>query len=609
MVSVTGPAPNRVCNVHIGARDEAVTLRAVINAVFSTLEIDAVLAGVVDIATEATNCHACLIYLVEDDRLVLRAASPVHEAFVGRIEMGFDEGVTGWVARTKEAALIRDEALHDPRMKYFPELEEERWQSMAAVPITSRAGEVIGVIVLHTAAPREFSLQDVELLTHTATLVGGGIQDAQLYAEARERVAALTRLAEVSQRLAAATRHERIHEAATAGARAVLHADLCQLFRLEAGGHDLRLVASDPPGAPGPLPQGGALLLELLARGRHGGTNRDLWPDHEGAALLTTPLVASDEQLGLLVRARPAPVRARRRGAAARAGRPDRDGPGAGRAGRAADGPRPRQGPVRRARRRARPTARWRRPPRPAATSPARTCSSTASPPRARTAAGPTGRPSRPGWRRACAGATRPASSTPARDGLRAVVLMPDAAAAERVVEGCEAVAAAERVALGVSGPGAGVAREPPGPARGGARRPARPHAAPRGRRARLRAARRVQVPRPPAGRGIAARPPLDGGHGAARARPPAPDRAARHARGVPRPPALGRRHRAHALHPPEHAAPAARADRARHRPGAGRRGPARARAGGEARQAGRCSAARRRLTRARSAARRSRAR
>ena len=106
---------------------------------------------------------------------------------------------------------------------------------------------MIGVIVLHTAAPREFTEEDVELLTHTATLVGGAIEDAQLYEEARERVAALTQLAEVSQQLAAATRHERLHEAATAGARALLHADLCQLFRLEPGGSELRLAASDPP--------------------------------------------------------------------------------------------------------------------------------------------------------------------------------------------------------------------------------------------------------------------------------------------------------------------------------------------------------------------------
>ena len=305
MASVAGPTINRVCDVHIGTSDEAVTLRAIISTVFSTLEIDEVLAGVVDIATEATGCHACLIYLLESDRLVLRAASPVHSRFVGQIEMELGEGVTGWVAQRKEAALIRDSALRDPRMRYFPELEEERWQSMAAVPVTARAGEVIGVIVLHTAAPREFTEEDVELLTHTATLVGGAIEDAQLYEEARERVAALTQLAAVSQRLAAATRHERLHDAATKGARALLKADLCQLFRLEAGGSELRLAASDPPDAPGPRPRGGALLLELLARGRHGGPIRELWPDQEGAALLTTPLVASDEQLGLLCVLRP----------------------------------------------------------------------------------------------------------------------------------------------------------------------------------------------------------------------------------------------------------------------------------------------------------------
>ena len=69
----------------------------------STLEIDEVLAGVVDIATEATDCHACLIYLVEQERLVLRAASPVHRALVGRLSMGLDEGVTGWVARRRRA--------------------------------------------------------------------------------------------------------------------------------------------------------------------------------------------------------------------------------------------------------------------------------------------------------------------------------------------------------------------------------------------------------------------------------------------------------------------------------------------------------------------------
>jgi GAF domain-containing protein len=440
--------------VHIGASDEAVTLRAVISTVFSTLEIDEVLAGVVDIATEATGCHACLIYLLESDRLVLRAASPVHSKFVGRIEMELGEGVTGWVARRKEAALIPHGALKDPRMRYFPELEEERWQSMAAVPICARSGDVIGVIVLHTAAPREFTEEDVELLTHTATLVGGAIEDAQLYEEARDRVAALTRLAEVSQRLAAATQHERLHEAATSGARALLHADVCQLFRLEPGGSELRLAASDPPEAPGPRPQGGALLLELLSRGRHGGSSRDLWPDHEGAALLTTPLVASDEQLGLLCVLRP-----RRFGAGDEEllrALADQTAMGLERAeliarltardrvkdmldalaGRASDGA------VLGA--------------APAGCDLSRPHVFLHGVPAAGTSADWEAVATRLGAR--LRGRDQVGFFDAGRDGLRAVVLMPGPGAAERVIEACDAVAAAEHVVLGVSATGRGIA-------------------------------------------------------------------------------------------------------------------------------------------------------
>ncbi len=500
-----------MCDVHIGVRDEAVTLRAVISTVFSTLEIDEVLAGIVDIATEATGSHACLIYLVDGDRLVLAAASPVHREFVGRIEMGFDEGLTGWAARHNRAALVRDGAMDDPRMRYFPELEEERWQSITAVPIPSRAGDVIGVIVLHAEAPREFTEDDVELLTHMATLVGGGIEDAQRFDEARSRVTALTELAEVSQRLAAATRHERLHEAATAGARSLLGAGLCQLFRLEAGGNELSLVASDPPGAPGPRPQGGALLLELLARGRHGGTARDLWPEHEGDALLTTPLIASDEQLGLLCVLRP------------RRFRPGDEELLRALADQTAMG-------LERADLIARLTARDR-------VKGLFDALEGDAGDAAVAAAAPAGcdlaRPhvvvvgeGAADWEAVAGrlaarlrGRDQAGFFDAGRDALRAVVLMPDAAAAERVIAQCQAVGAAEGVAIGVSAPGPRRPRDAPGGARGGARRAARADAAARRRRARLRRARRLQVPAPPARRRPAARPPLDRGRDAARVR------------------------------------------------------------------------------------------
>ena len=136
-----------------GAQRETETLYAVIQTVSSSLDLDRVLGGIVEIATDATGCHACFIYFLEADRLVLRAASPRYASFVGKLELGVDEGLAGWVARTKTPEFIPDDAMSDPRMKYVPELEEERFQSMVAVPILAKSGAVIGVVVLHTAAP------------------------------------------------------------------------------------------------------------------------------------------------------------------------------------------------------------------------------------------------------------------------------------------------------------------------------------------------------------------------------------------------------------------------------------------------------------------------
>ena len=119
-------------------RRENQTLYAVIGMVSSSLSLDRVLGGIVDIATDATDCHACFIYFVEDETLVLRAASPRYAHLVGNLSWGLDEGLTGWVARTKTPAFIRENALADPRMKYVPEIEEDRFQSMVAVPIVGK---------------------------------------------------------------------------------------------------------------------------------------------------------------------------------------------------------------------------------------------------------------------------------------------------------------------------------------------------------------------------------------------------------------------------------------------------------------------------------------
>ena len=266
------------------------TLYAVIKTVSSSLDLDRVLAGIVEIATDATDCHAAFIYFVEGDRLLLRAASPQYSHLVGSLGWDIDEGLTGWVARTKTPEFIRERALDDPRMKYVPELEEERFQSMVAVPVLARDGDVFGVVVLHTQAPREFDDGVLNFLVHTASLVAGAIENAKLYEGTRRRVDALTTLTQLSQALAAVTLREDLYDAVTRGARQLLGADSCQIWRIDPDADELNLAGSDPPDDAA-RPARAAQLMALMRGGRTGAVE---------AELLIAPLAAGDEQLGLL---------------------------------------------------------------------------------------------------------------------------------------------------------------------------------------------------------------------------------------------------------------------------------------------------------------------
>jgi GAF domain-containing protein len=285
---------------HVALRSE--TLYAVIGVVASSPDLDRVLEGVVDLLTQATDCHACFVYLRDGERLRLRAASKVYAHLVGSVDFGLDEGLAGWVARNGTPEFIRDHAMADPRMKYVPEIEEERFQSMVAVPIPARSGAALGTVVLHTEAPREFDEGVLTFLVHTASLVAGAIENARLYEDTRRRVEALTRLSGLSQEIAAVTGREELFRVVTAGVRELLRCDACQVYLLDRNEGRLELASADPAGHDGPWApgEGTAVLLDVLRR-------RGPASEREGATLVA-PVAAGDEHMGVLAatRARPA---------------------------------------------------------------------------------------------------------------------------------------------------------------------------------------------------------------------------------------------------------------------------------------------------------------
>jgi len=277
------------------------TLYAVIGVVASAPDLDRVLDGIVDLLSDATECHACFVYLRDGERLRLRAASRIYAHLVGRVEMGLDEGLAGWVARNGTPEFIREHAMADPRMKYVAEIEEERFQSMVAVPIPARSGSALGVVVLHTVAPREFDEGVLTFLAHTASLVAGAIENARLYEDTRRRVEALTRLSSLSQSIAAVNGREELYRVVTEGVRDVLRCDTSQLYLLDRAAGRLELAAADPPGRRSSWrgAEGTAVLLDMLRR-------RGPAPA-AGGTTLVAPVAAGDEHLGALVATRSRP--------------------------------------------------------------------------------------------------------------------------------------------------------------------------------------------------------------------------------------------------------------------------------------------------------------
>jgi GAF domain-containing protein len=268
---------------------ESRILHEIISTAGSSLDLDEVLKAVVRMLSEASAVHACFVYLVEDggDRLILKAASAPYGECVGRIALERGEGLAWWVAEQKKPAFIRDNALADSRVKYVPELEEERFQSLVSIPILGKDRALIGVISMHTEAPREFTEDEVEYIVSSAALLAGAIEHARLYEETRRRVGELEHLRELAEAIAAAETLDDLLPAVAARSRELLRAEVCRLYLLEPASEQLRLRASAPPGAEGRTTIALTELgPELARRGQ--------------VARVSIPLVASDELLGVL---------------------------------------------------------------------------------------------------------------------------------------------------------------------------------------------------------------------------------------------------------------------------------------------------------------------
>ena len=135
---------------------------------------------------------------------------------------------------------------------------------------------------------------------HIASLVSGAIENAQLYDQQRRRVDALTGLSRLAQDVAAPTDAGDISVAVTTGTRRLLGAQVCQLYRLDADGSRLQMMACTPEATPASSVSAAGLVFAALHERAARPPARALWPDLDVADLLVTPLSIGEERVGLL---------------------------------------------------------------------------------------------------------------------------------------------------------------------------------------------------------------------------------------------------------------------------------------------------------------------
>jgi hypothetical protein len=117
-------------------------LTETIAAVNSTLDLEEVLALVARTVAEVLEADACFVYLYDDrsDELVLRATHGTGvEQMTRRPRLRPGEGITGAAASAREPIMLPAQAHLDPRFKAFPNLPEDEYESILAVPILARA--------------------------------------------------------------------------------------------------------------------------------------------------------------------------------------------------------------------------------------------------------------------------------------------------------------------------------------------------------------------------------------------------------------------------------------------------------------------------------------
>lgn len=247
-------------------------LREIARAISAAWDLDTTLALIAHKTTDVMHVDSCTIYLLDPggETLRLRASTGLSERALGRATLKVGEGMTGFAVQQNQPIFAAD-AQEDPHFKQVAEAEETRYHSLLAVPLVIEA-RPIGALNVQTIARRDFTPQEVEMLSLVGDLAAGALAKAQLYDKQRRQIEELRALAQISEAVTSPQYLDDILDVVTEMAAQIMGAAVCSLFLLDETGEQLVLRsakrATNPYRPRPPLRLGEGVVGQVVLTGK-----------------------------------------------------------------------------------------------------------------------------------------------------------------------------------------------------------------------------------------------------------------------------------------------------------------------------------------------------
>jgi phosphotransferase system enzyme I (PtsP) len=151
-----------------------------LNTLFrESVSIQSLLDKTVAMVASHTQSDVCSVYLYnnENQELVLSATRGLNPESVGKVRLKLGQGLTG-LALQEMRPICEKDAMQNPNFKFFPGINEERYECFLAVPI-ARGISKIGVLVVQRQKGRVFSGSDITALEAAASQLADIIENAR----------------------------------------------------------------------------------------------------------------------------------------------------------------------------------------------------------------------------------------------------------------------------------------------------------------------------------------------------------------------------------------------------------------------------------------------